>query len=221
MAYFHSPRIVTDGLVLLLDAANTKSYPGSGTTWFDKSGNNRNATFIDNPTISNNTFNLDGVSDGAEIPSFPGIWDGSVTMEGWFFFNESNTRDVLCGTFDSTLDINFERHTSDRLRIYWNADDNYSSDNAAPANTWLHIILIRNKENSKLLYYVNGSLNTETSKSVIDYTTVETLRIGRDTRSADTTNMNGKIGLIKIYNRSLSAAEVLQNYNATKGRFGL
>ena len=141
-------------------------------------------------------------------------------MEGWFFFDENNTRDILCGTYNSVLDINFERNTSDRLRIYWNADDNSSATGAAPYNQWLHIVLIRDKENSKLLYYVNGSLNTETSKSVTDYTTVETLRIGRDSRT-DATNMDGKIGFLKIYSKALTSSEVLQNYNATKGRFGL
>ena len=220
MSNNYGPKIVTDGLVLCLDAADRNSYPGSGSTWYDLSGNGRNATFLDGASISNNTFNLDGSSDGAQITSFPGIWNGSVSMEGWFFFDVTNTRDILCGTYISTLNINFERHTSDRLRIYWNADDNYSATGAAPYNQWLHIVLIRDKENSKLLYYVNGSLNTETSKSVTDYTTVETLRIGRDSRT-DITNMDGKIGNLKIYTKALSSTEVLQNYNATKGRFGL
>ena len=74
MAFIHSPQIVTSGLVLSLDAGNTKSYPGTGTTWFDKSGNTYNGTLTNGPTF--NTANLgsivfDGVDDYVTCGTIP------------------------------------------------------------------------------------------------------------------------------------------------------
>jgi hypothetical protein len=81
--------------------------------------------------------------------------------------------------------------------------------------------MIRNKEAGKFQFYINGELDTEPSVSSADIATVATpFRLGRDTRDG-TTCLNGKIGNVKLYNKALTAAEVLQNYNATKSRFGL
>lgn len=225
MSYQNGPRIVTDRLVLYLDAGNSKSYPGVGTMWFDLSGNNLHATLIDN--IQHNTngyFILDGSQDGAQINNFPAVFSNSVTMTGWFYFDINNTRDVLFGSFDDAImDISFERHTSNRLRLYWNngINDIFSSNNIAPANRWLYISIIRNKEMNAVQFYIDGKIVSSTNVVSSDILTNNlTFRIGRDTRT-DFTNMNGKISSIKIYNKALSGNEIQQNYNALKGRFSL
>jgi hypothetical protein len=89
MAYFHSPRIVTDGLVLALDAANTKSYPGSGTTWSDLSGNSNNGELVNGITYDDTNLGslvFDGVDDYVQITKVPSIDftpTSSFTMMVW------------------------------------------------------------------------------------------------------------------------------------------
>ena len=74
------PDIIEDGLVLALDAGNVKSYPGSGTTWYDKSGNSNDGTLINGPTYSNNTIVTDGSNDRVEISQ-----SGDLRTESWTF----------------------------------------------------------------------------------------------------------------------------------------
>ena len=72
MALSHSPKIVTDGLVLCLDAGDGKSYSGSGTTWYDRSGNGNNGILVNGPTFDSNNRGaivFDGVNDHVSIPN--------------------------------------------------------------------------------------------------------------------------------------------------------
>jgi len=217
------PKIVTDGLVMCLDATNPKSYPGSGVVWNDLSGNGTDATLLNNIPHSSQYFVLDGEGDGAIINDFPAIFSNSVTMSGWFYFDTDNTRDILFGSYDGPSNVNFERSSSNGLRIYWNYGENsiYSDAGIAPAVEWMHIAMCRNKEEGKFQFYVNGTLESNPNVTSSDInTTGMTFRIGRDVRT-DSTNMNGKISTINIYSKALLPAEVKQNYNALKGRFGL
>ena len=159
----------------------------SGTTDFSNSGNFAKPV---NGTLYSSSFGgcflFDGTADALELYNFPQIFSNSITFEGWYYFNESNTRDILFGNYDGSPAINFERHTSDRLRLYWNngANDIYTGNNVAPANKWLHICMIRNKELSKFQFFVNGALVSDQNVTSADIATAaSTFRIGRDIRT--------------------------------------
>jgi hypothetical protein len=226
MGTAYNPKIVTDGLVLCLDAANPKSYPGSGTSWTDLSGNGNNGTLVNGVGYSSSnsgylTFN--GSTHGVELDSAPQLFSNSVTMIGWFYFNESNVRDVLFGNHDTTPAVNFERHTSNRLRLYWNtgANDIFTGNNVSLANVWQQICIVRNKEISKFQFYVNSIIVSDQNVTSADIATVSgTFRIGRDVRT-DNTATNGNISKFCLYNRALTAQEIQQNFNATRGRYGI
>ena len=227
MALAHSPKIVTDGLVLSLDALDLKSYSGSGSTWYDRSGNAHNGSKISAPAFSSDNggvFVFDGADDGFSFSSVPQVFNGSVTFEGWFYFEDSGVRDILFGSYnESGTKVNFERHTGNNLRLWWNngANDYLSSNNIVPSDQWCYVTMIRNKGAGKFQFYVNGELDTEPTVSSADIATVATpFRLGRDTRDG-TTCLNGKIGNVKLYSKALTASEILQNFNATKSRFGL
>ena len=89
MAFNYSPKIVTNGLVLALDAANKKSYPGSGTTWSDLSGNGYTATLLNGTAFSSinfGTFVFDGTNDNASIPYNTNLDPTSgITFEAWIY----------------------------------------------------------------------------------------------------------------------------------------
>jgi hypothetical protein len=226
MSLGHGASIVRDGLVLHLDAANIKSYPGSGTVWNDLIGNANSGTLVDGVGYSsdnNGAFTFNGSTQCIELSTYPQVFNGSVSMLGWFYFNVENTRDVLFSNYTATPNIGFERHTSNRLRVWWNsgANDVYSGNDLVPANQWLNICIIRNKELSQFQFYVNGTLRSNPSVSTADLTSVGgPFRIGRDIRT-DFTALEGKCSYISLYSKALNDTEVSQNFNALRGRYGI
>ena len=222
MAFAHSPKIVTDGLVLALDAGNPKSYPGSGTVWRDKSGNGNDGTLMNGPiyrTGSGGSMDFDGVNDHiilTEAVSLP----GEFTAQFWFYKNNSLGQQSLSGnTSDSASPgskILFFNETNLFVRIIAgaaqvNANIGYTS---ALDGIWQMVSVTRDSSN-----VIKARLN------IASETTIGTLAgtfnqedIGRN---SDGQYLNGNISSVKFYNRALSASEVQQNYNALKGRFGI
>jgi hypothetical protein len=224
---YNTAGIVTDGLVLALDAANTKSYPGSGTTWTDLSGNGNNGTLVNGVGYSGDNLGslvFDGTDDVVELVNFPQIFSSSVAMCGWFYFSESNTRDILFGSYNNSIGINFEKHTSDRLRLYWHGNtvvDTFSSNNVVSSGAWTYIAIQRNKTAQLIQFYVNGNLVSQPSVSLFDISnSLTTFRVGRDIRTG-TTALSGNISQVSIYNRALTESEIQQNFNSSRHRYGI
>jgi hypothetical protein len=227
MALSHSPSIITQNLVLCLDAANPKSYPGSGTTWTDLSGNGNNGTLVNGVGYSGDnlgSLSFDGVDDVVEVTNFPQIFSNSVCMCGWFYFNDNDARDILFGSYNGSFGINFEKHTSNRLRLYWHDStviDTFSSNNVVSAGVWQYISIQRNKGNQTIDFYVNSNLVSQSNVNLYDIpSSLTTFRIGRDSRTGSTA-LGGNISQASIYNRALTAQEIQQNFNALRSRYGI
>jgi len=217
MGLAHSPRIVTDGLVLALDAGNTKSYPGSGTSWTDLIGNNT-GTLTNGPTFSSDdggALVFDGTNDLISGISLPSI--SKVTVEWW------GTRDYSSSSYAVPLLSVSTGGWVDGFGFYQQGGkvtwfvNNYNSNkvqSGAEGFGFTHWVGTYDLSNIKL--YRNGSL--------ID-TTAYTTAINQLTTNLDIANQgndyhwDGKISNVKVYNKALTAAEVEQNYNATKGRY--
>jgi hypothetical protein len=224
MAFVHSPKIVTDGLVLALDAGNVKSYPGSGTTWLDKSGFGNNGTLINGPTFNSGnggSIVFDGVDDyvnlgtiGTSIPSyftwqiivkpisFPSrlIWTRNNGNSGiWLNLDSSSAQFTIGQILDYFISGTFS------LNIVY----------------FLNYVI----DNDQWKMYVNGSLlnsiNISTQRTQSDNVYVSGVILNNDGTLRSGTFSSQSTYSISYYNRALSASEVLQNYNATKGRFGL
>jgi hypothetical protein len=246
MAFIHSPKIVTDGLVLALDAGNVKSYPGSGTTWLDKSGRGNNGTLINGPTFNSANggyIRCDGINDFIEISDNSSLdfGSGSFTVEYWFrklanTFNFSNiwgpnkwNTGASPGTNEWYLGIgngsnatggnSFRFAIESGSTVYGTGE----SSTLLSSNTWYQ--LIGQRDGASLKVYLNGTLNMNVSPSGLTTSTTinniagRNLRINNSALNALYTNADNAI--LRIYNKALSPDEVLQNYNATKGRFGL
>jgi len=199
MAYFTGPNIVTDGLVLALDAASERSYPGSGSTWSDLSGNNHDFT-IDSTGL---TYNAGGWFDMA---------DGGMT-------NGDNITDATACTFV------FWIRTTDAQSLFW-------TDNGT--DSYLGAYSSGNKFYNSQFGSPTLFMNTVSRANIYDFIrTGEWIMVEFKNVSMSQTNPNkfnkygsftfgnGDIAVIRIYNRSLTAAESLQNFNAQKSRFGL
>ena len=217
MGFYRGPNIVRDGLVLALDAGAVRSYPGSGTTWYDLSGNGNNSTLTNGPTFSNGSIVFDGVDDYS-VGS--GQLGQDCTMEIWISSSDYNGNIPFCvdgNNYASGPNIYFTSGI-----IAWNTGNggtNSFSNSSYPDSGW-HNIVITNEYNVTAKLYIDGSeIGTASS---LDATTTGTNKvwIGR-WHGSEAYNQAASIKSARIYNRALSATEVQQNYNATKSRFGL
>ena len=233
MGLAHSPSIVIDGLRFCLDAANTKSYPGSGTTWTDISGKNHDGTLTNGPTFSSDngacivfdgandhigmlgTATDLGINDTSSSFSFSVWFKTGTTSEKYMFDNfDGSTQDISCRLDGGELElylrgssggiVNAVRYGSYTLNAWNNAVYNFDSSTSPDTFT----------------AYVNG-INTGTSTSHFsgNFESGSNFRIGM--RPAGGGQFSGRIACAMLYNKSLTEAEVKQNYNALKGRFGL
>ncbi len=233
MALAHSPRIVRDSLAFYLDAANTKSYPGSGTTWTDISGKGNDGTLTNGPTFSSDnggcivfdgsndhigmlgTATDLGINDTSSSFSFSVWFKTGTTSEKYMFDNfDGSTQDISCRLDGGELElylrgssggiVNAVRYGSYTLNAWNNAVYNFDSSTSPDIFT----------------AYVNG-INTGTSTSHFsgNFESGSNFRIGM--RPAGGGQFSGRIACAMLYNKSLTEAEVKQNYNALKGRFGL
>jgi hypothetical protein len=229
MAGSTGPDIVTDGLVLALDAANRKSYPGSGTVWKDLSGKANNGTLTNGPVFdggNGGTIDLDGSNDYIQLQSDgTGTFNNQIFSLGmWFKVDSLGSYNVLFSyDFTSHSGAYYATHlrleTSGVIRFHWNNNGSntsmFTSTSVTGVDTWYNIYVTF--KSGKQQMFLNGTLiHSTTLSSTITFYNQE-VWIGRSNFSSGYTN--GKITLFNYYNRELTAAEVLQNYNATKKRF--
>jgi hypothetical protein len=227
MSAFGGPNIITDGLVLNLDAGNSKSYPGSGTTWFDKSGFGNNGTLINGPTF--NTGNgggivFDGVDDYVRIPENDILKTdstGAFTRISWFNMTEDRPNTFNNVIWHRRTIIGINQNVSAvgagiNNEVYTYIGGNYTGTGVLRnLNTWYHVAVTY--QNTSVTIYVNGVLKNNSTRTLESQS-----GINFDIGASNTSNyFTGDISTVVGYSRALSASEVLQNYNATKGRFGL
>lgn len=218
-------KIIANGLVLNLDAAQLRSYPGSGTNWTDLSGNNNNGTLTNGPTYSSSNGGLiivDGSNDYIPLGTngFPlGTSDG--TMCAWATTNSvtATWKNLFTyGRYDNSL-YNARLLVANGSTIYFDGYADGIGWNGLTTNTWFNIVGVF--ENRYASLYVNGVLRAGPTQKLNWNTILGTnpAQLGRSVNGAE--YWNGSIGSAYIYNRALTATEVLQNYDAVKSRFGL
>ena len=240
MGLAHSPRIVTDGLVLALDAGNTKSYPGSGTTWNDTVGGN-DATIIDSSSIyqSNDGGRIvfDGSADYVTIPASSNydFGTGNFTID-WFSSKANTTTNQVLLASEKYYNVGYNGNWLLKITnagtITFNTYDGRSNNEGAnfsastSANVWNHFVLVREGTGTnETKFYRDGVLagSMTISKSLSDAGS-NGFRIGKEPPGGPGTGnyLNGYFSNLRIYKgKALTAAEVLQNYNATRHRFGV
>jgi hypothetical protein len=214
---FTGPNIVTEGLVLALDAGNKKSYPGSGTTWYDLSGQGNNGTLQNGPTFdSGNGGSLvfDGVND---YVIFSEIELTNWTISYWFY-HTGTSNEMTVGKFNTTNNRFYHRDTGVSYKLRVHNNDNVSVGDMIIGDKreqWTH--LAYSMKTGQIKGWVNGNLE-------LDTTTTNTPNFLFNTVGLPYTSTyywKGRIGPLTIHTRQLTTQEVQQNYNATKSRFGL
>jgi hypothetical protein len=243
MAFFYSPKIITDGLVFAVDAANKKSYPGSGTTWTDLSGNGNHIDLYNEPIFENNTLAGDGVNvygrtqNTLDLSSYNAItvvcsFQCITTQSiGMLYEHTSNWNQVNSsyGGFGLYTNAQGSGLVKGYHHVQLRGNSSYAGRNVyAPNNdimtiyTTLHDFTQEGGNETSI--YLNGALETATGGS--SYNANNTNNFGNDyfylwSRGGLSSYSNTRINFLQIYNRALTPVEISQNYNALKGRFGL
>lgn len=208
--------IVTSGLVLNLDAGFTPSYPTTGTTWYDLSGNLNSGTLTNGPTFNSSnggSIIFDGADDYVNLPNGLLSGNGDFTIIQWVQSNGGSVGTTFGNYPSGTLQFGW----SDSYVFLWL--DN-SSAYASTSNFTTAITMIAGRRIGTTTNYMkNGAvLSTGSSNASIGDSNAN-FRIGTNIQTGE--QYNGKIYTTLVYNRGLSNSEILQNYNAQKGRFGL
>jgi hypothetical protein len=243
MAFNYSPKIVTDGLVLYLDAANSRSYVSGSTVWNDLSRSGVNGTLINGPTFNSANggyITCDGVNDYIEVLDNPSLdfGSGSFTVEYWFRKlatttgfdniwgpNKWNTGGQP-GTNEWALTIgNGITGNNNRYEFAIQSGSttyDIASSDQLLLNTWYQ--LVGQRDGATLKTYLNGDLKLNSTPSGMT-TLTSVNNVGRNLRinnsAVNSLYTNADNAIVRIYSRALSSQEILQNYNATKTRFGL
>jgi hypothetical protein len=215
--------IVTTDLILHLDAGNTASYPGSGTTWTDLSGQGRNGTFTLGPVFNSangGSIAFDDVDDYVSIPFAPQRINQSFSYFSWAFLNATptgTTKGIWGHYAVDSRNCHFETAGAGNMRIRL-GDVNNVSLPAFPVGRWVYAGFTTTGNTHR--YYVDGNLLatwTGSTGAVLGNTGVAPVHtVGR---SDDTRTWNGRIATASLYLKTLTDAEILQNYSAQRDRF--
>ena len=218
---YTGPNIVTSGLILQLDAANTKSYPGSGTTWRDLSGNGNNGTLTNSPTFSSangGIFTFNGTNQFINCGNNSSIQITVGTISAWVRTTTpgASFRSIIAKQSAWGLFFN------DGILVTYdwgNAQTRTTGLNIANG-IWNHTAMtftqtVGTPSNNAIIYLNGASVLTTTIKHSNHNVNLQIAEANANQF------LNGNIASAQIYNRALSAAEVAQNYNATKSRFNL
>ena len=226
--------LTTNGLVLYYDPSSASSYPGTGTTITDLSGNGRNGT-MSNISFTSPYFTYNGTSSQISIADDAALEPGSGdwTMEVWV--NQSVLgNDVVLGKFDNggaSADVSYSIRTTSTT-YYAQIGSGSGSGSTLFVNStnyvgtigsWSQIVYVfTNIAANTLQTFVNGSSIGTVSHSLASIlNTSNNLYIGSYNNGEYAQWFDGKIGITRLYNRALTASEVLDNYNADKSKYGL
>jgi len=257
MATFYTPSIVSDSLLLCLDAGSTKSYPGSGTTWTDISRNNRNffltpAGYYSFETSSRSISFTRNMPPAAETGGYAQILnnaDGNLaattylynnhTTEVWAKINNASPTNYDANEPVSALIVYRGYHAMffySASALYYEVWIGGSATVSAPSasigtsntniivGSWFQVAVTRN--GSTFTTFINGvpiGTNALAPTSSVGVGTTNTIRIAmaNNAGAAYTWCADCNVSTVRMYNRALAATEILQNFNATRGRYGL
>lgn len=225
------PNIIKNGLVLWLDASERKSYPGSGNTWTNLMLVGNNGILTNGPTFNSEnggSIVFDGSNDQVRIGSVTSSTTGNITYNIWFkisalpltqtlFWDDDNQ-----GGGDSWVQIT----SSGAIQTQRNPDGFLvltTPSSIVALNTWYNLCFVASTISPRKSIYLNGVLVASDNNAIASRFNRSYITLGAnfDGVQGGSSPLNGNISIFSVYTRALTFPEVLQNYNATKGRFGL
>ena len=224
MAFNHNPQIVHKDLIFCFDASEKNSYSGTGTTWTDMISD-ATTTLTNSPTFNSaGYFDFDGSNDYMEMTSDHSI-TAAKTISAWINTDSNhNGSFISVDASGSNRFFQFKKKIAGAIMFVGfnssNSSTTVATDQGPIANdVWVNATAVQHS-NGNAKIYINGSLVTSSSSTYTVRTGSATVFFGKN-EGGSANSYNGQMATANYYNRDLSAEEVLQNFNATKGRFGV
>jgi len=229
MSVYAGPNTVESGLILALDAGNNKSYPGTGTTWTDLSGNARTGTLTNGPTFDTNnggSIVFDGVDDYVPCTGTNTVTE--ATFIAWI--KRNGTQLSWTGILHSRVNtdttpnsgLNFYSSTNN-LGYHWSASPNnppgWNSGVTIPDAAWCMCAVSVSPTVGNLYLGTSAGITTAQNIATHNSLDINAVKVGVD--FGFSRQFKGNIAVAQIYNRALTTNEIQQNFNALKTRFGL
>ena len=242
MATNYNPSVITNNLLLQLDVGNLRSYPGSGTTWTDISGNNYSGTLTNGPAYNSSnggSLLFDGVDDYVNFGDVLDMGTSNITLSAWVrpTSTPGSDRTIISKAKAAVQNYRYSLGINTSLKVVGFVQGNSgtgtdiypATTNALAVNTWAMVTMVLNRA-SVLELYINDIKETLIGSATIsqwnnlDFQSDNPYRVGAYTTSDNVTPtavFPGNIAFVQHYNIALTAAQILQNFNALRGRFGL
>ena len=223
MGFARGPNIVTDGLVLALDAASSRSYPGSGDTIYDLAGSN-NGTLTNGPTFDSGnggSIEFNGTDDYIDT-NYPLNGSNAFSVSCWFNLDRvDKTWQSVVDAYLSSSDRNFQLWVNNNAKLYvFHLGSNHTGAGELSPNVWYNAVFTYEGSGNGVLYLNGEVLEASVPKGAGSGGNVN-VDIARRTDAHASSYTDGNISTVKIYDGALTSTEVTQNYNALKSRFGL
>jgi hypothetical protein len=232
---------VTNGLVLDLDAGNRKSYPATGTTWTDLSGNGNNGTLTNGPTFNSSnggSIVFDGSNDYVELGDVLDLGTNDMTINAWIYLNSSfsSMGYLVSKALQAAQDYRFGMYVTSTKKLATFVQGNTVGTDITPEadevllTDRFYMVTSVISRSSNISMYINGNSQSLTGSSTIsqwnslNFQSNNPFRVGAYTAANNSSIVipfNGNIAKLQVYNRALTAAEITQNFNVTRGRFGI
>jgi len=220
---FSEEPIVQSGLVLNLDAGNLVSYPRSGTTWTDLSGNSNNGTLINGPTFSSangGSIVFDGTNDYVQVTG--SITVTSATFITWIKRDGSQTSwsGLIHSRNGNVIGLHFNQGGT-KVAYTWNGASNtyqWDSNLLIPNDQWCMVALSVNPTSATAYLCQSSGITSNTNTVSHPSQTLSDILVGKDDYN-NNREYDGNMAVAQIYNKALTQSEVTQNYNALRGRY--
>ena len=212
-------KIVGSGLIFCADAKNKRSYPGSGASWFDLIGSNT-GTIQSSPSFSNGIFTLDGSDDYVDFGNNTSLDLTAAASYCFWFYPAAASTSRPFARDDGSSNRNWWFYAYQDGTMWFsvmssNSNKAISHTSSWSANNWHYYVGTFDSTTGTKLYKNGSVVGTNSFTGAADNDNVS-LQLGGASHK-----LNGKVSVASIYNRALSADEILQNFNAQRGRFGV
>ena len=222
--------IIKRGLMLHLDVSSIDSYPGSGTNFYDLSGNVYNGTLTNGPTYNSGNggyISFDGTDDYVTMGTATDFatYTNGFTVDLWVYPTSASSYSTIFSSAATTSGGDWQVYiwynTSSKFgttQRYSGNQNDFSTTNTFPINNWYNVVITSN--NSTCYIYVNGTSQSSSATGQINNQPASReVRLGNF--KGYPAQYTGRIASCRVYNRALSSNEITQNYNIQKSRFGL
>ena len=218
--------LVTDGLVLALDAGRTLSYSGSGTTWTDLSGNSNNGTLTNGPTFDSSNeylayFQFPNSNSYIQLSNPALTTPSTFSIEQWVKITDTSTNSIFLSNMDGHNDgIESGFDSSSKWSLQINGSLANISSATVNQDQWYHVVFRFDDSNLGKIFVDGVQIQSlHFGSQTINQSTAST--IGAIAYQTSSVENKFEIGELRVYNnKALTATEVLQNYNAHKTRYG-